>query len=387
MKHLSILLILILSVACSSSKTKKESEENWPDNMQRLAQTLTDLLPYVYSKSKFEDPANKKAVKTKMKNFYEATHKIPKERASEILGKDPLVHMSIESLEREVASSITSFERGNYRYSRHLLQHTLNYCFACHTRNQFGPKYDYWDLKNIETSDMNVIQKSRIMVATRQFDKAKEILKSHLLTGTQSAENPYFKEQAIKQYLSIVVRAEESPKDGYKFVNDLMGRVSLPVYLSKNVKSWEDSFMDWLGESKKGKKRYFKQAKKLIEGSDIIHTGADSDSKYVDYLRASTLLHNELARPINKKKRAEVLYYLGVVYGLLSDSGFWELPDVYFESCIRELPKSKIAKNCYTRYEQDIIIGYSGSAGTFIPSDERKKLAELKELAGYKKTK
>lgn len=124
-------------------------------------------------------------------------------------------------------------------------------------------------------------------------------------------------------------------------------------------------------------------AKKLIESADIIHTGADSDSKYVDYLRASTLLHQELGKNITKKNRAEVLYYLGVVYGLLSDSGFWELPDVYFESCIRELPKSQLAKACYSRYEQDIIVGYSGSAGTFIPTDERKKLTMLKELAGY----
>ncbi|MCB0356335.1 MAG: hypothetical protein KDD40_04970, partial [Bdellovibrionales bacterium] len=381
----SILCFFFLTIACTSSNTKQPNG-SWPDNMQRLAKSLTDLLPFVYNKDKFEDPANKAEIKNRMEKFLNASHKIPEKRANEILGKDPLVNMSIENLEREIASAISSYDRGNYRYSRHLLQHSLNYCFACHTRNQIGPKYDYWDLKNIDTGDMNVIQKSRIMVATRQFDKAKEILKSHLLTGLNSSENPYFKEQAIKQYLSIVVKAENSPEDGYKFVNELMGKVQLPVYLSRNVESWEDSFMEWIAEKKKksGKSK-FKQAVNLIESSDVVHTGADSDSKYVDYLRASTMLHEELAKPLNKKMRAEVHYYLGVVYSLLSDSGFWELPDVYFENCIRELPKSKIAKTCFTRYEQDIIVGYSGSAGTFIPSDERKKLEELKALAGYNK--
>lgn len=235
MKQLSMFIIFTFIVSCTSKNAKNENG-NWPDNMQKLAATLTDLLPFVYNQEKFEDPSNKEAVKGKMKKFFEASHKIPKERAVELLGKDPLVNMSIESLEREVASAISSFERGNYRYSRHLLQHTLNYCFACHTRNQIGPKYDYWDLKNIDTGDMNVIQKSQVMVATRQFDKAKEILQSNLLTGTQSSENPYFKEQAIKQYLSIVVRAEESPQNGYKFVKDLMGKVTLPIYLSRNLK-------------------------------------------------------------------------------------------------------------------------------------------------------
>ncbi|MCB9026412.1 MAG: hypothetical protein H6625_08865 [Bdellovibrionaceae bacterium] len=382
MKHLSLAVLLILTLGCSNSK-KMENGQNWPDKMQRLAQTMTDLLPFVYSSNKFEDPANKEIIKSKMKNFAEASHKVPKDRATELLGKDPLVTMSIEGLEREIDSAISSFDRGNYRYSRHLLTHTMNYCFACHTRTQFGPKYDYWDYKNIDTSGLNVIQKSQIMVATRQFDKAKEVLKSNLLTGTESSENPYFKEQAIKNYLSIVVKAEQSPEEGYKFVKDLMGKVTLPVYLARNVESWENSFMDWLAEKKKGTTNLLNKAKSLIESADIVHTGADSDSKYVDYLRASTILHEELAKTTNKKTRAEVLYYLGIVYGILSDSGFWELPDVYFEYCIRELPNSKLAKTCFSKYEQDIIVGYSGSAGTFIPSDERKKLAELKALAGF----
>ncbi len=381
----ALIFILAISIlGCSKPQVKEKVDETWPENMQKLALTFTDLMPFVYSKNAFEDPKNKKIIQAKMKEFHGASHVIPKDKAVQILGEDPLVNLSINNLEVEVSSAISAFERGNLRYSRHLLQHSLNYCFACHTRNQMGPKYDFWDLKFLEGGDINVIQKSKVMVATRQFDKAKELLKSNLLSGKKEGDNPYLQEQAIKQFLAVVVRAERSPEEGYRFVNGLIERIELPVYLSRNVESWEKSFVGWMAEKKKNKVQVsLSAAKKLIEGSNQAHFGEDSDSKYVDYLRASSILHESLMKPLSKEIRAETFYYLGVVYELLGDSGFWELPDVYFESCVRESPGSKMAKKCYRKYEQGIVLGYSGSAGTFIPSDEREKLNELKKIAGY----
>jgi len=380
-----ILLLLVSNLGCSKPEVKANAETTWPENMQKLAATFRDLIPYVYNREAFEDPKNKKIILEKIQNFNKASHVIPIEKAQQILGEDPLVNVSIKGLDTEVQSALTTFERGNYRYSRHLLQHSLNYCFACHTRNQSGPRYDFWDFSDPRADDMNVIQKSKIMVATRQFEKAKETLKSTLMSGKKEGDNPYLQEQAIKQFLAVVVRAEKSPEEGYQFVNGLINRVELPVYLSKNLQSWEKSFVQWMGELKSKKKstNFLEDAKKLVKVSNLLHSGEDSDSKYVDYLRASSLLHDSLMNPKNKTTKAESLYLLGVVYELLGDSGFWELPDVYFEACVRELPNSNTAKSCYRKYEQNIVVGYSGSAGIFIPSDERMKLNELKKLAGY----
>lgn len=382
MKISGLVFLVLLGMGCSQKE--KGGEAQWPDKMQKLASALTDLLPIVYNPTEFENPEKRDLIKEKIDAFYQASHVIPKDKAEQILGKDPLVNLSIQNLEKEVASAKSSFERGNYRYSRHLLQHTLNYCFACHTRSQLGPKYEFWDLKSLKAANIDVIQKSKIMVATRQYDKAKEVLKAYLLSGKKEGENPYLQEQAIKQYLAVVVRAEESPKEGYTFVNDLVGRISLPVYLQKNVKSWEGSFLKWMSEKTKPfSQKDLTKAKGLVEKSDFLTSGADGEGKYVDYLRASTILHGLLATDLKKSQRAESLFYLGSIYSLLSDSGFWELPEVYYEACIREAPKSGIAKKCFSNYEQDIVLGYSGSAGTFVPKDEKMKLDELREIAGY----
>ena len=352
--------------------------------MQELANTLTDLLPYVYDVQKFEDASNKKLISEKISKFKTASHAVPKDKADDLLGQDPLVTMSIENLEREIESAQQAYEKGNTRYSRHLLQHTLNYCFACHTRSQMGPKYDYWNLTKLSGLNISPLQRSQILVATRQFDQAKDLLKSQLIRGPEAFSNPYMQEQAIKRYLAIVVKAENSPTEGYKFINEIDEKSRLPVYLSKNLHSWEESFVKWMAENKNGKpKNLLAKAKRLIEHSDFLYGGVDGDGRYVDYLRASSLLHESLGQKLTNKQRAEAYLRLGVVYNLLSDSGFWELPEGYFEACIREWPKSSMAKDCYRNYEQNVVIGYSGSAGTFIPGDERKKLANLKKLAGY----
>jgi len=74
---------------------------------------------------------------------------------------------------------------------------------------------------------------------------------------------------------------------------------------------------------------------------------------------------------------------LGQAYDVLPDLGAWNiLPDIYYEACIRERPRSALARQCFKNYERNIVIGFSGSGGTYIPNSERKKLRALKKLAG-----
>jgi hypothetical protein len=58
------------------------------------------------------------------------------------------------------------------------------------------------------------------------------------------------------------------------------------------------------------------------------------------------------------------------------------LPEIYYEACIRENPKSKLAKDCFGDLERVTIIQYSGTAGLFLPEDERARMKELKVLSG-----
>ena len=108
------------------------------------------------------------------------------------------------------------------------------------------------------------------------------------------------------------------------------------------------------------------------------------DSAMIEHLRATSLLHEALKKTTSDRQRSNIYYSLGTSYDVLTELGLWDLPDVYFEACIRSWPQSKTARKCYRSFERNIILGFSGSAGIFIPKDERARLAELKQLAGLK---
>jgi hypothetical protein len=73
---------------------------------------------------------------------------------------------------------------------------------------------------------------------------------------------------------------------------------------------------------------------------------------------------------------------LGQSYEAISEMGIWDLPEVYYEACVRTAPKTEEAKRCYRDFERSIVLGFSGSAGIFIPKEERDRLNDLKALAG-----
>jgi hypothetical protein len=57
---------------------------------------------------------------------------------------------------------------------------------------------------------------------------------------------------------------------------------------------------------------------------------------------------------------------------------------MYYESCIRSNPHSEIAQRCFSRYEQNVHFGWTGSGGFAIPDDVAALLKELGQLAGPK---
>ena len=382
MRITAYLFLAVFMVSCSQLD-KGFPENGWSENMQQLVSTLTEILPFAFNKSKFEDRENRKVVREKIKQFADNSHQIRKEKALKLFGEDPLVTFSLHNLNQELMRSLEAFDRGNYRYSRNLLQHSINYCFACHTRTPLGPEYDYWNLKTLANTEINHIQKARIMVATRQFDKARDILKDYIEASAETVEDPFVLERSIKQYLAIAVRVEGSPQEAYDFISRI-SEYKLPLYLARNMESWKASLSDWMIENKK-KHTGIEEARRLVGIPSLSSKIFQNEDQYVDYLRASYTLHDELLRKLSNAEKAEIYYLLGAVYNTLipDDTVFWQLPENYFEACIRHYPKTKQSRKCYQSLESNIVLDYTGSAGTFIPLDDKKRLAELRELSGY----
>ncbi|MCB0343381.1 MAG: hypothetical protein KDD59_14170, partial [Bdellovibrionales bacterium] len=363
---------------CQSQESTPESA-SWPEKMQGMSKSVTSLLPYVYSRKEFHDPENEKALKSMIKDFSGAVHEVPAEAGKKIIGEDPIIKYSLDRLQDDVDRATKSFASGHKEYARSILRGTMSNCFSCHSRTQVGPEYVVSD-SVFKNRQIEATERADLYVATRQYQKALEALSKVLNEPVSFYEDPYEHERALKKYLAISVRVKKDPTAAIATIDKFLTRKNVPYYLSEDARSWRKSLSDWAKE-KTAPSNKLKKAESLIKEARQLQSLHSFQTGNIEYLRATSLLHEQLAETKDPAERSKIYSLLGKSYEILADLGFWNFPELYFEACIRETPKTNMAKSCYKDFEKNVIFGFSGSAGIFLPTEERNRLKQLKELA------
>ena len=104
------------------------------------------------------------------------------------------------------------------------------------------------------------------------------------------------------------------------------------------------------------------------------------DPSLVNYLRVSGILNEYLLTHPNTKVEPEILYWLAICDRSISNNFFFSLADMYLKECITRYPSAPIAKKCFTEYETQTTLGYTGSSGIHVPPEVKAELKRLKDL-------
>jgi hypothetical protein len=194
--------------------------------------------------------------------------------------------------------------------------------------------------------------------------------------------------RSLRRALSITVRVKQNPKETLELIDSVTQRKDLPEFILRLAQQWRKDAQYWMDDKVTDKKmppeELVDKSKKLIERAEKLQSFPADENGDISYLRASNYLHEALDESPQSKSRTEALYLLGVAYSALQDPTLWDLDRLYFESCIREAPHTDLAKKCYQRFSEKVYMGYTGSAGTFIPDDEQRRLEELRKLSDNK---
>ena len=100
----------------------------------------------------------------------------------------------------------------------------------------------------------------------------------------------------------------------------------------------------------------------------------------IKLLFVSGIISRYLEGNKNKTGTAAYLYWLSKGERQLARHYLFNIADVYLKDCITKFSKDPYAKKCFKEYEENLIFGYSGSAGTNIPEEEKKELERLKKI-------
>ena len=371
-------------ISCASHKSKSQDSAaatGWAGDMQNMARTLEQLMPYVFSREEFHSEKNRSEVKKLVRNYSEKVHVVKEHVGQQILGDDPLVKYTLKHLKESTQDGLSAFNEGHTEYARQVLANSVGACFNCHSTNQLGPQAGFSTTQLGSKFKMYATEKADFYVATRQYDRALAVLEEILKNPSALDGQPHEQVSAIKKYLSLMVRVKKDPVRASQTLEMFLANGRLPYFVASDAESWLSALRQWRSEGPlRGSS--LAQAQSLLKRADKKQSVGSFQAGYVENLRATASLHEALQKTKNSSEKAEIYLLLGNSYDIISDLGVWDLPELYFESCVRVLPKSNTAKKCFKNYEKTVILGFSGSAGIFIPANEQKKLKELKELAG-----
>lgn len=364
------------------------ADSSWSAKMQDLSHVLPELLVDVSKENALQDRSTLARVKKNTAKLTELSHRIAKSQKTKKGGPidaDPSIGMLSVIFEDEAKHAQTALNQGHLEYARSILLSISSYCISCHTRTDFGPKFPVLKL-DAKTDSLTIGERADLFSATRQFDRALAEYEKIILDPKVMQENPFEWDRAVKKMLAICVRVNKDPARAVEVLKKLPKNTTTVGFLDARLKDWISSLEAWK-KNPKGpmhSKTPLGKAKALMSAARGLQIYPADESGAVYYLRASAELHEVLRQKLPPRTLAEAFMLTGMAYEAIDELKLWSLPEVYYQSCIRTYPHSSQAERCYERFEENVYAGYTGSSGTHLPVDVRKKLQELREEAKKK---
>ncbi len=347
---------------------------------------LVKLKPYFVAQSDFEKADNHKEILSQFNSLNDEIVAAMKYRVF----ASPAQNIVLESFQTHVSEMKTVFESGNKSYAHWMLASSTSLCMSCHTQlpqttdSKFGAVTDYTGL-----SPEKIFGEAEFNFILRRFDLA---LKGYLmLIDGYSNKNltTEILDRSVKRVVSIYARVKRDPAAGALQFEHFYKNKNLPPIVQNNAKEWMEHFNIWKKEglddvSKMSAKQVIDFAYQHIRDAHLDKQVEARDPTVVTNLRVSGVLYEYLFQHTKGPETPDILYLLAKTEYALGPTFFFSLSDLYLKECILNYPKSKIAKQCYKDYEEHVVLSFSGSGGTHLPTDAQNNLRHLKALTHSK---
>lgn len=347
--------------------------------MRALSETMSTLLPLASSRERFSDQKNAASILNSTENL----HTIVKSLSNSSAHSDPEFKTMSGLFDEDINRALSALKSGNHEYARQILKDTTAYCIECHTQTNNGPDFPKLDLK-INTALLAPFERAEFYTATRQFDLALTSYREALLAP--KTKNSFAWENAARVALAITVRVRNSPDETMKFLEQISKSHASPPRMQKTMSQWQRDVSQWKGSDKQTKlsdtESKLKLAEQLLAKAQRRQKFPLDHSEDVFYFRAASLAHEILMKKdADHVVTARAMFVAGQTSEATRDMNFWTLHESLYEQCIRELPHSTIAQQCFKRLSDSITMGYTGSSGTNIPDEERGRMMNYSEMA------
>jgi len=344
--------------------------------MGAILGSLTVVLPLSLSDARYSDPAQREAVRAALQALAADGARLEAHGASQ----DASFGFLSRSLARDTREILERYEEERFAESRFLLHQVTDNCVACHSRLPDPNKHPV-GARLFENSDMAAlppVERVELEVATRQFEQALDTYED-LFADPSTSPADLDLLGTLDGYLELCLRVAGDPERPAATFEKLARRDDVSPPLRRTLQAWATALRELAADE--AREASLANARELIDAARSEARFEGDRRNLVRYVAASALLHRRLAAGgLSAIELAQAYYWLGVIESHVGRSFWLSQTEHFLEASIRAAPQSPVAEEAYALLEEFVVSGYTGSAGTGVPEDERERLASLRRL-------
>jgi hypothetical protein len=345
--------------------------------MREIYASIRVLVPLSVDEKAFGDPKNRELIREALSKLAAHAEQVADHAGGRAGGNDLRIEYLASSLSRESVEALRRFDEGRKRDARFFMQQLPDFCVACHSALP-SPKdsplaRDF--VSDKELARLSPGQRAMLQVATRRFDDA---LSSYETLFASPRVHPAELLHPLTQYLTVAIRVKNDLGRPVPVLEKLATRPDLWRILKPDVDRWVETLKAYASEPQ-GRVTLESARAPLDEAAGIIRFPTDRQV-LVHYLVASSRFHRYLEDHSGDRNRdvAEAYYWLGLIESRVGGNYWVSESDFYLETAIRLAPGDPIAEQAFALYEEEAILGWTGSSGNNMPPEVRSRIEKLR---------
>ncbi len=362
--------------------------------MNNVYESFVKIIPYVFDEKNIDFLKDKRSKDELITNISNLSDIFKNAKHVEFFQK-PGFRPSLKAITSHLDDTLISVQTNNVFFAQKRLRVVSALCISCHTQlnesisqNAFGDSVvnekrsrfktdfafaNYLFLVRRFTESINFFEKSidnNLLIFKKNNSEASE----EYLDKSLDINN------ALRRILTIHTKIFLSPNKAIAFLEKQKKKKNLPKTTMILISTWIKSLNSWKNfdtNSSVDVGGFINKYLVPLEQNKSKLYGEEAD---ITLLISSGILSKYLIAHHQPNLTPEILYWLSISERRLSGTYFFSLSDLYLKDCVSVYPKNPFAKKCFQEYKDNLYFGYSGSAGTDIPLEEKQELDRLEKI-------
>lgn len=388
MKIQILAFLAFLSVSNFSMAMTGPEAKTTKEVMNKALGSFVNLQPFIHDPNKFYDKKHDEYINVQLQNIID----VFKSGSHNAKLNAPGFKPSFETISSYLVATKEAFNSPHKGFAHNRLQALSGLCMSCHTQldSQNSSRFSV-SLKAVRRdSFQSDFEYAEFLFLLRDFTSSaryyervlSEVKAIDLKKKMATPINFETYKKALQRLVTINIKISYKPEQALAYIDKYASDRLLPPLVRDDFTSWKAQIKDlqkiYTPWNVSNAEELLRFEKKYLNGLD--EEGLGSGAEDMKLLAMSGVLTKFLNFRPNSKEAPHALYWLGIAEERLHFNFFYSLGELYLKECVERYPKHPYAKKCFKKYEEIIVSGFSGSAGTDIPSDEQKELSRLKSL-------